>query len=529
MTITMNTETNERDPYTNEATYCPEDNKLRLYVGRVPRDEYLALKKEGWKSTPKQDCDFVATWTPKREDTALEYAGYIGDEDQSPEDRAADRAERFGDYRDKRRTEAHGYADSFEAGPMVHGYQNQARAERAANRHNRQRVCAINQWSKAEYWQQRTEGVIKHALYKSSAHCRRGRILTLEAEQRKHEKFMKEAKAIYQAWQGVAVELDKEKAYKRAYYIANHHSSGYYHTHPRTGKEGQSLYWLLSDEVDPITGHEAAALALSRYPEGGPCQAGTYAARWADHFELRLTYERAMLEAEGGTMADEEMIAGGFIGKHQICKVNKSPATGKVVSVGVWGPHPWRKNSDGTKEMGIQTVNIQRMGQAGYRAPTPEELAEFKKLMKERRAETQKPKQPALINPTIDTAKVMQEAINKRIEAERDSYFSGRGKDPATPIETTQANYSKNSKGSYASFGVYYIRIDDQGRPLLDDTKRDMYCSRRDKLPILCRVRAGYLRGDGVGYRIIVLTDKPQKAFPELKAKPVKVTEEVTA
>ena len=26
------------------ATYSPEDNKLRLYVGRVPRDEYLLLK-----------------------------------------------------------------------------------------------------------------------------------------------------------------------------------------------------------------------------------------------------------------------------------------------------------------------------------------------------------------------------------------------------------------------------------------------------------------------------------------------------
>ena len=106
----------------NTATYCPEDNKLRLYVGRVPRDEYLNLRKQGWKSTPKQDCDFVATWHPYREDTALAYAGYIGDEDQSPEDRAADRADRFSMYRDKRRSEAGGFADSFEDGPAVHGY-----------------------------------------------------------------------------------------------------------------------------------------------------------------------------------------------------------------------------------------------------------------------------------------------------------------------------------------------------------------------------------------------------------------------
>ena len=44
---------------TDYATYCPEDNKLRLYVGRVPRDEYLELRAGKWKSTPKQDCDFV--------------------------------------------------------------------------------------------------------------------------------------------------------------------------------------------------------------------------------------------------------------------------------------------------------------------------------------------------------------------------------------------------------------------------------------------------------------------------------------
>lgn len=52
----------------------------------------------------------TVAWTPERRDTALEYAGVIEDEDQSPEERAADRAERFGDYRDKRTGEAAGHA-----------------------------------------------------------------------------------------------------------------------------------------------------------------------------------------------------------------------------------------------------------------------------------------------------------------------------------------------------------------------------------------------------------------------------------
>lgn len=42
----------------HSATYCPEDDKLRLYVGRVPRPEYEALRAEGWTSTPKQGRPF---------------------------------------------------------------------------------------------------------------------------------------------------------------------------------------------------------------------------------------------------------------------------------------------------------------------------------------------------------------------------------------------------------------------------------------------------------------------------------------
>ena len=193
------------------ATYSPEDNKLRLYIGRVPREEYEALRREGWKALHKQredgHGDFVATWTPDREDTArsyLEEGEDIGDEDYSPEERAADRAERFAGYRDKRRAEAGAAADTFEAGPQTFGHQNEARAARQARRHDRHRTHAVSQWSKAEYWQERTAGVIAHALHRSSATVRRGRILTLEAEQRKHEKGREEFAARYRGWEKVA-------------------------------------------------------------------------------------------------------------------------------------------------------------------------------------------------------------------------------------------------------------------------------------------------------------------------------------
>ncbi len=172
----------------NYATYCPEDDKLRLYVGRVPRDEYEKLRSEGWTSTPKQDCNFMAVWSVARENTALEYSnGVIEDEDTDPTERAADRAERFAGYRDRREGEAYQLADSYDSGPAVHGYQSQALAERRAGTHDRIATRATNQWDKAEYWQQRTAGVITHALHKQSPGVRMGRIKTIEKDLRAAE------------------------------------------------------------------------------------------------------------------------------------------------------------------------------------------------------------------------------------------------------------------------------------------------------------------------------------------------------
>lgn len=177
--------------FSGQATYCPEDNKLRLYVGRVPREEYLALKAEGWQALHKQretgGGDFAAGWTPERRDTALEYAGVIEDEDKGPAERATDRAERFALYREKRTGEALGQADRFDAGPSAHGYQSQARAERSARRHDAIAGRAVDSWSKAEYWHGRTAGVISHALHKVAPAVRMGRIKVLEADLRRFE------------------------------------------------------------------------------------------------------------------------------------------------------------------------------------------------------------------------------------------------------------------------------------------------------------------------------------------------------
>ena len=303
------------------ATYSPDDNKLRLYASvRLSDEEWKRLKNGGFRWASKQELFVAPRWTPHREDLLLELCDEIEDEDQSKEERSADRADRFSDYRDKRRREAGGHADTFEAGPSSFGHQNRQRAERQAARHDRHRGRACSQWSKAVYWQERTERVISHALYKARPEVRRGRILRLEADERRH-----------------------------------------------------------SGE------------------------------RWKTHYALSLAYERAMLENEGGSVAEVDMIPGGFIGSFQIQRVHKSNTTGRVVSVTVLARTRCSFKRDGSpmdpNTLTLQNLNIQRFGTDAYRAPTDEEMKIFQAKRAEEKAKAKtrnkaNPKPKLITQPT---------------------------------------------------------------------------------------------------------------------------------
>lgn len=507
-------------------TYSPEDNKLRLYVGRVPRDEYEALRAAGFVSTPKQSCDFVATWTPAREDLAMSYledGEDIEDEDYSPEERAADKAERLAGYRDKRAEEAGMSADAFEAGPSAFGHQNRARAERQAMRHDRKRTYAVSQWSKAEYWQQRTAGVIAHALHKSSASVRRGRILTLEAEQRKHLKSWDEYAERFAKWQTVA-NLDGADeripedwrtgkiAAKVAYMLAGNGRCWGDYEHPRTGRKA-SVYTLLTDPQDPITPREAATLWLAGKTH--PSDETTHGSRWTRHYELRLTYERAMLAGDGGSAADAEMERGGWIGSHQIHKVNKSPVTGRVVSVTLKMPGDrWGNTREGYH---MRAFNVERLPEGAYRAPTDAEREDFATATKERKAaeKARKPVTPSLINPTEADAERLQALWNERAksryeksELERYGKIYGDFK-PATIRKMTQAEYSAASGGSYSHCETMDVAANGFPHP-------GRWNDSAERFPTAFKIRKSFASAScsATPYRIIVITDKPQKPLP---------------
>jgi len=111
-----------------------------------------------------------------------------------------------------------------------------------------------------------------------------------------------------------------------------------------------------------------------------------------------------------------------------------------------------------------------------------------------------------LINPTPESARRLQAVLN--VENRR----WNRDGDKTGITEITQERYSANSGGSYSCFET--LNIDAKGR----------WCRTRGDTPLFkvrCRTRGNEYGGTSV----IVLTDKPQKALPEL----VTVAEGVTA
>jgi len=536
---TENTNTNtapeiELPDFRGEATYCPEDNKLRLYVGRVPREEFLKLRADGWAACPKQreagGGDFSATWTPSRRDTALEYAGFIGDEDKGPAERAADRAERFSGYRDKRTVEACGHADRYDTGPAAHGFQSQARAERAAARHDRIADRAGDAWDKAEYWTSRTAGVIGHALYKSTPGVRMGRIKTIEAELRKLRAGQAEYAAKWHGMKKIEAMTDaaaQTEAARRFCGCANIYGD-YMHPRPQNVTEyfrenKTSLYSLLtmaeSERGESITGAEACAFFFSDNTEPATDT------DWTRHLELRLAYENQMLAAAGGMLEQCEVLPGGKLGGKLIIKVSKSSVTKRATSCDVLGPkvsgwHYKAANIPGT-EYAAHKFDLERIAPGAYTPPTPESLAELEAFNAGRKAAAPKSTKAPLINPTDADAERLQAVWNERAKARlQESIFRqyGNGKNwveyieksfkPSTVCRITQAVYSANSKGTYGraeieNIGAGGIR---QGKSY-----------NAAKIAAVCQMRTTWGDGEASGSpapRVIILTDKPQKPLP---------------
>jgi protein-L-isoaspartate O-methyltransferase len=256
------------------ATYSPEDNKLRLTASaRLDEETYKRVRAAGFIWAPRQEIFVAPMWTPDRADLCEELAGEIGDEDTSLVDRAEARADRFTDYSASRQADAdaahkavHAIADGIPLGqPILVGHHSEKHARRDAEKIENGMRRAVKMWETATYWKQRAAGAIRAAKYKELPAVRARRIKGLESDVRVYRaKFTPDPRqpAILQhRWN------DPADAPKVPHVWCS----------PRGGRGGN---WVPSDE---LPAREA------------------YYSRWIAHCEMRLEYERAMLDEQGGS------------------------------------------------------------------------------------------------------------------------------------------------------------------------------------------------------------------------------------
>lgn len=279
------------------ATYSPEDNKLRLYpAARLEPELYARVKAHGFSWAPKQGLFVAPMWTPQRADLLIALCGEIGDEDKSLVERAEERADRFEDYSDKRGQEAEGarkaaarIADNIPFGqPILIGHHSERHARRDAEKIENGMRKAVSLWETSAYWTERAAGALHAAKYKERADVRARRIKKLESEERKMRKNIAEAEALIRTGWNVLRVADEdgkaETARALALDLLNYHGNG--------------LWSELRD--NKITTEDAACSIIVRSEA-----TARWALRWALHTANRLTYERAMLGEQGGTVADQ--------------------------------------------------------------------------------------------------------------------------------------------------------------------------------------------------------------------------------
>ena len=184
-----------------QATYSPEDDKLRLYCDEwLDKEIYTALKENGFSWAPKQNLIYTY-WTPTREDICLHIASEITPEQTTLIERAEERADRFDDYRLKRLDDANSFAlaanrisERFSGGqPILIGHHSERKARRDQASMDSQLRASVKATKTAEYWDYRISGVEAHANHKSNVRTRFNRIKKLLAELRMHQRSINAA------------------------------------------------------------------------------------------------------------------------------------------------------------------------------------------------------------------------------------------------------------------------------------------------------------------------------------------------
>jgi hypothetical protein len=473
---TPETGATQEETFPHSATYSPEDNKLRIYPAfRLPRSEYDAIKAAGYKWAPKQELFVCPRWTPQAEDAALDLCGDIGDEEQPAAERAAERAERFDGYREKRLDEALTAASRFDStGWRI------AHARRVSNRRREQaRTRGVSRWECAEYWRHRVGGVLRNSDHRDRADVRHRRIQGLESDRRKSLADYAERQAewdhfakILQNW-ATSDKTEEEFSALFHFFLGRRSGGSYDYKHPTNADRRPSdLYSLTNPDQAPedkIDGLAALCLWFQRHP----LRPDETKSRWLAHYNLRIDFERALLAEQGGTAAQTlaDTLAPGAIvghsGKYIVQRVTKAK-TGDLSKIYLLD----------AERGSVHAFSAERFKWAAEVKPATDEskakLAAFTAKLK-----ASKPKALPLLNLSKEDAA----AVLARPEWKNLAY-----------------QVREMTSAEYAALPSYAKEVDgfDLG-------------GMRSYLPRVCRLRMVHRFGP---LGIVVLTDKPAKPSP---------------
>ncbi len=309
----------EQQPqFLGTASYDIEENKIRFDAyDRLSEQDYARAKAAGFRWAPQQKIFIAAAWRPEAEDLMVEWCGSLDSDDQSAEERAAQRAKRFSAYQAARADDAdtaRAYVDRITAGiplgqPIIVGHHSEKRARKDAERIKSamNKACAL--WETSEYWKRRAIAAKSHAAYRSQSAVRARRVKTLTAEQRKYQRTSDQATKLFAVWEKIQQGDAPGKpgsALRAALVVTNYHDhtsrcfplDTYPRTHDQQSRyEGSmSLHSALSGDFPLLTVQQAAAIALERHTA-----TAQNASRWIAHIAARLVYENELLQESGYT------------------------------------------------------------------------------------------------------------------------------------------------------------------------------------------------------------------------------------
>ncbi|OES24039.1 hypothetical protein [Alteromonas macleodii] len=265
-----------------DATYNPEDNKLRLFTDvNIEDDLFSALLEQGFLRVPAQKC-FMAAWTPQREDMCISLVGpvnldttsrlYSGVAENSPQkpDRFALAAQRLN-------------ADFNGQHLILHGHPNAHTVSRSAPQLDTALSNAKQAADMVMYWEQRLLAQTQNRGKKPSADQVVIRIQKLLAELRRRQNWINHGIILVELWQQLR-HIDNAKAQQKQveYYL---------HTQLKTGEASRQHHLAAYQE-----GRLSVDQIITQNIEWGERIAtGSNTLRWITHILNRLSYEREKL------------------------------------------------------------------------------------------------------------------------------------------------------------------------------------------------------------------------------------------